>query len=331
MTLSNDTLSQQLNISLDRVNRDLERIITYDQDLSSRSVVATSILDLIRAGGKRLRPLMVIVGSRFGESPENRDVYKLAAVCEFIHAASLIHDDILDEADTRRGQPALHRKVGTRTAVYVGNYITCRVIELLTEQDTELENYIQDLTSVTTTQLCLGEYQQMEQRYNFNITLEQYWEKTRNKTALLMAASLQAGARAGMADPKVAESLYQFGDQLGMAFQVRDDVLDYMQTADTLGKPAGADLRNGQVTLPAMIAMEDPFVREQLMQLTEDSPSEAFDEAVGLIRDSGALAKALDMSHEFMQKAWNISEELSHYCAHRDLQTLWRYFEERTY
>ncbi|WP_195573776.1 polyprenyl synthetase family protein [Paenibacillus sp. 1001270B_150601_E10] len=331
MTLSNVSLPDQLHISLERVNRDLERIITYDQDLASRSIVATSVLDLIRAGGKRLRPLMVIVGSRFGDDPENRDVYKLAAVCEFIHAASLIHDDILDQADTRRGQPALHRKVGTKTAVYIGNYITCRVIELLTGQGTELENYIQDLTSVTTTQLCLGEYQQMEQRYNFNITLEQYWEKTRNKTALLMAASLQVGARAGMADLEVADALYEFGDYLGMAFQVRDDVLDYMQTADTLGKPAGADLRNGQVTLPAMIAKEDPYIRKHLITLTEESPIEAFDEAVGLIRDSGALAEALDMSHAFMQKAWNLSEELADYPAHRDLQTLWRYFEERTY
>lgn len=331
MTLSKLNLSDQLNISLQRVNRDLERIITYDQDLSSRSVVATSILDLIRAGGKRLRPLMVIVGSRFGSDPENRDVHRLAAVCEFIHAASLIHDDILDQADMRRGKTALHRQVGTKTAVHIGNYITCRVIELLTEQDTELENYIQDLTSVTTTQLCLGEYQQMEQRYNFNITMEQYWEKTRNKTALLMAASLQLGARAGIADVEVADALFQFGDHLGMAFQVRDDVLDYMQTADQLGKPAGADLRNGQVTLPAMLAMEDPYIRKQLVQLQEDSPQEAFDEAVGLIRDSGALAQALDMSHDFMQKAWSISEDLSRFPAHQDLQTLWRYFEERTF
>ncbi|WP_028543840.1 polyprenyl synthetase family protein [Paenibacillus taiwanensis] len=331
MMLSSLSLADQLHVSLKRINRDLERIVTYDEDLTSRSVITRNVIELVRAGGKRLRPIMVIVGSRFGSDPENNNVYRLASVCEFIHAASLIHDDILDQADTRRGQPALHKKTDPKTAVFIGNYMMCRVVELLTEQKGNLEDYVKDLTAVTTTQLCLGEYQQMDQRYKFDVPLEQYWEKTRNKTALLMATALQLGAQAGLADDAVIELLHEFGDQLGMAFQVRDDVLDYMQSADTLGKPAGADLRNGQVTLPAMLAMEDPYIRKKLLQLGADSTVEQFDEAVGLIRDSGALGLALDQSQHFMNRAWSITEQLASYPAHRDLQTLWRYFEERTY
>lgn len=331
MTLSNASLSDQLNISLRRINRDLERIVTHDPDVSSRSIVAKSILELIQSGGKRLRPIMVIVGSRFGTKPENDNAFKLAAACEFIHAASLIHDDILDQADTRRGQPALHQKTDINTAVHIGNYMMCRVVELVGKQQDELGAYLNQLTSVTTTQLCIGEYQQMEQRYDFDITLDRYWDKTRNKTAMLMAVSLELGADTAKAPSHVSEKLYQFGELIGMAFQVRDDCLDYMQSSDQLGKPAGADLRNGQVTLPAMLAMEDPHIREQLYKLNADSPVEAFDEAVQLIRDSDAIARALEVSHDFMRQAWAISEQLADYPAHRDLQTLWHYFEDRTY
>lgn len=331
MTLSRLTLSDRMNISLPRINRDLERIVTHDSDLSSRSIIKKSILELIRSGGKRLRPIMVIVGSRFGNNPENDQVYKLAAACEFIHAASLIHDDILDQADTRRGQPALHHKTDPQTALHIGNYMMCRVVELMTEQKNQLQPFMDQLASITTTQLCIGEYQQLNQRYDFTITMDEYWEKTRNKTAMLMATSLKLGAQAANARPLVIEQLYQFGELLGMAFQVRDDVLDYMQSSDQLGKPAGADLRNGQVTLPAMLAMEIPEVAQQLRKLNSESPPEAFDAAITLIRESGAITRALELSHSFMQRAWTISEQLAIYPAHQDLQTLWHYFEERTY
>ncbi|MDZ7542970.1 polyprenyl synthetase family protein, partial [Clostridium perfringens] len=179
-------------------------------------------------------------------------------------------------------------KTDPQTAVYIGNYMMCRVVELLTKQKNDLESYIDKQAAITTTQLCIGEYQQMEQRYDFSITLDRYWEKTRNKTAMLMATCLQLGAEASKAEPQVAKLLYQFGEQLGMAFQIRDDILDYEQSSDQLGKPAGADLRNGQVTLPAMLAMDDPAIHSHLSKLNSDSSPEAFDEAVALIRNSGA-------------------------------------------
>ncbi|TVX89576.1 polyprenyl synthetase family protein [Paenibacillus agilis] len=331
MTLSNPALSDQLQISMRRINRDLERIVTTDPDIASRSIVRKSVLELIRSGGKRLRPIMVIVGSRFGAKPESTNVYQLAAVCEFIHAASLVHDDILDQADTRRGQPSLHKITDVKTAVQIGNYMMSRVLELLSARTKDRDRNIEELASLTTTQLCLGEYQQMDNRYNFDLTLEQYWEKTRNKTAVLMATSLHLGARASEADESVAKQLYEFGDQLGMAFQVRDDVLDLQQSTEVLGKPAGADLRNGQVTLPVLLAMEEPAIDNHLRKLHEGAPDHLFDEAITLIRNCGAIERALEVSHTFMQRAWDITEQLSGHPAHRDLQTLWHYFEKRTY
>ncbi|MCE5169156.1 polyprenyl synthetase family protein [Paenibacillus profundus] len=327
----NDSLHEQLNIPLQRINRDLERIVLHDPDVSSRSIVAQSVLELIRAGGKRLRPMMTIVGSRFGTEPESDDAYRLAAVVELIHAASLVHDDILDQADMRRGQPALHRKTGIYKAVHIGNYMMSRVIELMTSNVQEPERYIQDVASVTTTQLCIGEYQQMHHRYNFELSLDEYWEKTRNKTALLMATCLQVGAKASDADDRVSELLYAFGDHLGMAFQVRDDIMDFTKSAEQLGKPAGADLRNGHATLPVILAMKDEAVASRLRELRSTSPDAAFDEAIEFIRASGALDQALLMSHDFMQRAWGIIDQLSDFNAHEDLRTLWNYFEERTY
>ena len=328
---SNQSFAHRMNISLERINRDLERLVIYDSALSPNSIITKSVLELIHSGGKRLRPIMVIIGSRFGSKPENSNVYKLAAACEFIHAASLIHDDILDQSDTRRGHPALHRKTDPRTAVFIGNYMMCRVVELLSKNEDQFEPYLDRLASATTTQLCIGEYQQMKHRFNYELTLEDYWAKTNNKTAMLMASCLEIGAFAAKADREVSDMLYQFGEHLGMAFQIRDDVLDYIQTSDTLGKPAGADLRSGQITLPAMLAMEDPAIKERITKLNADSSPEMFDEAIQLIRESGAIDRALEMSFDFMSRAWLISEQLSRYPAHQDLQTLWRYFDERKF
>ncbi|MFD3271337.1 polyprenyl synthetase family protein [Paenibacillus dendritiformis] len=326
------TLQERLHIPLARINRDLERIVLHDPDVSSRSIVALSVMDLIRAGGKRLRPIMTIVGSRFGSRPETDSVYQLAAMVEMVHAASLVHDDILDQAETRRGQPALHRKTGIYSAVHIGNYIMCRVMELAAANGQEAEKYIHELASVTTTQLCLGEYQQMEQRFNLDIPLEAYWEKTRNKTALLMATCLQLGAKAADADPDVVDSLYRFGELLGMAFQIRDDIMDFTATAEELGKPAGTDLRNGHVTLPVMMAMKEEATASKLRQLLRPDASEAaLDEAIELVRQSGGLEEALAVSHRFMKQAWDVTEQLSAFPAHADLRTLWSYFEARTY
>ncbi|UHA75567.1 polyprenyl synthetase family protein [Paenibacillus sp. 481] len=326
---SNDSLSEPLHISLRKINRHLERIILFDRDLPSRSIIARNVLGLIRAGGKRLRPMMTIVGSRFGQHAESNEIYRLAAALELIHVASLIHDDILDQAPMRRGEPALHYKTDVYTAVHIGNYVMCRIIELMTAYSSEVEPYLHNLTSVTTAQLCLGEYQQMQHRFNFDVTLDQYWEKTRNKTAHLMASCLQLGASISKADTDVIQQLYTFGDCIGMAFQVHDDVLDFAQSAAKLGKPAGTDLRNGHITLPVMLAMEHQPIADKLRRLHANAPATAFDEAVALIRESDALDRALEMSNRFMDQAWGITEELHSFPASHDLQHIWTYFKNR--
>ncbi|MEC0091545.1 polyprenyl synthetase family protein [Paenibacillus macquariensis] len=323
------TLHETLNINLRRINKTIEDIVRLDRDVPASSVLSKSILALIRSGGKRLRPLMVVVGSRFGTLPTGKLQLQLAAAAEFIHASSLIHDDIIDQSDMRRGQSAMHTITGVSEAVHIGSYMSARVIELLSSYSSNKDRYIHDLSAVATAQLCLGEYEQLEHRYDYDLTLEQYLEKSRNKTAQLMATCLRVGALSTEADPGVADLLYTFGEHLGMSFQIQDDLLDFTQTPDVLGKPSGSDLIQGQVTLPVIYALQRPELAPTIRAIHSGSTPLEIQEAISIICSSGALQQTEQLSHDYLNKAQGIIEQLSSFPAHHDLQALLDYFAGR--
>lgn len=322
-------LHEALDISLKVVDREIENMVKFDRDVPNSSQLAKSIIELVRSGGKRVRPLMVIVGGRFGPAPDEQKIWRLAAAAEFIHAASLIHDDIIDDSPVRRGQRAMHMKLGVSGALHVGNYMSARVIELISVYSADQEKYVYDLSSLATTQLCLGEYQQLAHLYDYDVTIEQYLEKSKNKTAQLMAACLQIGAQASGADAETAELLYAFGEKLGMSFQIRDDVLDFAQSAEKLGKPAGSDLRSGQVTLPVLFALKDERLAPRIRAVTAMSPATEVDAVVAAIQASGALEQTERLSRRYLDEAQEIISRLAHYPAHRDLQAFLDYFGGR--
>jgi len=323
------TLDEALDISLRSVDREIENMVKYDKDIPRSSALGKSIVELVRSGGKRVRPLMVIVGSRFGPSPDKRKVWRLAAAAEFIHAASLIHDDIIDDSPVRRGQPAMHIKLGVSGALHVGNYMSARVIELLSVYSAERERYVYDLSSLATTQLCLGEYQQLSHLFDYDVTIDEYLEKSRNKTAQLMATCLKIGAQSAGAEENIAELLYSFGEKLGMAFQIRDDLLDFTQSAEQLGKPAGSDLRKGQVTLPVLFALRDKRLAPAIRAIGPDTPAKVTDAVIGKIQQSGALDESEHLCRRYLDEAESIINRLRTFPAHRDLQTLLHYFGGR--
>lgn len=322
-------LDEALNIPLRTVDREIINIVKFDKDVPRSSALAKSIVDLVRSGGKRVRPLMVIVGSRFGPSPDKSKVWRLAAAAEFIHAASLIHDDIIDDSPVRRGQSALHVKLGVKGALHVGNYMSARVIELISVYSAEREKYAYDLSSLVTTQLCLGEYQQLSYLYNYDITIEQYLEKSINKTAQLIATCLKIGAQSAGADEEISNLLYSFGQKLGISFQIRDDILDFTQSSDKLGKPAGSDLRHGQVTLPVLYALEDQRLASSIRAVSSDTRVEEIDAVIASIQNSDALEQAENLSQQYLNEAQEIIDQLQEYPAHRDLQILLNYFGGR--
>lgn len=319
-------LHEALSIDMNRVNREIENIVKFDPDLPRSSIVAKSVLDLIRSGGKRLRPIMVLVGARFGPKPLGRKQWQLAAAAEFIHAASLIHDDVIDRSDLRRGKPAMHLKTGVSQAVHIGNYMSLRIVELLSQYSSDQERYVHDLSSLASTQLCIGEYQQMSHAFDYDQTLEQYVEKSRNKTAQLMATCLRTGALSSGCDTQTADLLYEFGECLGLHFQIQDDLMDFTKDAETLGKPAGSDLRHGQVTLPVMYALQDPALSEMIRSIGPDSSEADIQQALEAIRRSGALEKTAQFSHSFLERAEAIIQQLSRFPAHQDLGVLLQYF-----
>ncbi|AIQ50464.1 polyprenyl synthetase family protein [Paenibacillus sp. FSL R7-0331] len=324
-------LHEALHIDLNQINREIENLVARDKDVPKKSQLAQSILQLIGSGGKRLRPLMVIVGGRFGRKPPGRRTLQLSAAAEFIHAASLIHDDIIDDAGLRRGEAALHVKTGVLSAVHIGNYMSARVIELLSKYTGDKNRYVHDLSSVATAQLCLGEYQQMEHAFNYDMTLEQYLEKSLNKTAMLMATCLRVGALSTESPGEVAQLLYRFGEALGMSFQIQDDLLDFTQSAEKLGKPAGSDLRHGQVTLPVLFALQNPALDPEIRRIGPDSSEEEISHVLGLITASDALTRTAGVSQSYLDQAAAIVQQLSEYPAHADLETLLQYFAGRDY
>ncbi|MEV2605757.1 polyprenyl synthetase family protein [Paenibacillus larvae] len=322
-------LNEALHIDPKRIDREILSLVKHDPGIPSDSVIGKSIAELVESGGKRLRPMMVIVGSRFGPRPSPRKTLQLAAIAEFIHAASLIHDDIIDRSDTRRNRPALHTKVGIQTAVHTANYMMARVVELLSQYSKEHDRYVQDFSAITTTQLCIGEYQQLNHRFDFDVTEEVYLEKTGNKTAQLMATCLKVGAKSSDASDAVADKLYQFGECLGMSFQIRDDLLDFTQPSEQLGKPAGSDLINGQVTLPVLYALDLPELGPKIRSLTFRSTGEEIAEIVEEIRSSRVLDKVEALSDHYLDRAKTLIGDLHAYPAYRDLEHILHFFADR--
>lgn len=323
-------LHEALHIDLGTINEALEQAVRSDPDLPADSVVANSVIGLIRSGGKRLRPMLAVVGSRFGPAREPERTTKIAVMLEYVHMASLIHDDIIDGSDLRRNEPTVHVRTSIPVAVHIANYMMARAVEWAAEDEKEAEARGADrrkaARSVSTadliTQLCLGEYQQLRHRFDFDMTLDRYLEKTRNKTAVLMAGCLRAGAESAEADESVCQLLYEFGEALGMAFQIRDDVLDFVQSADTIGKPAGADLRNGNVTLPVLFALEHPELAGDIRSLHDGSTDEQVRRVVDRIAASDAMDRTMAIADDYLAFAGERIERLRHIPAHVDLRVL---------
>lgn len=320
-------LHEQLQLSIPEINKLLLHIIQSDRELQRPSLLYSSVERLILAGGKRLRPIMALVGGRFGTPERAHIAWKAAGVLEYLHMASLVHDDIIDDSPLRRGEPSLHAATDIGTAVHIGNYMLARALEWSTEGESiEEDFYTGAELAALITELCEGEYDQLQQRFNFNLTLGQYLEKTKRKTALLMGACMSAGAKAAGADEAVADQLYEFGEALGIAFQIQDDLLDFTSSSEQLGKPSVADLRSGNVTLPVIYALEDERIKPLLLQLHSGASEEQFDEALAAIRHSDALDRSRQLAEQYTLKAKRIIEYFTGHPGERDLQVLTKYF-----
>lgn len=258
---------------------------------------------LLSSGGKRIRPQLTIVSARLGGYTGHKAVL-LSGVIEWIHTATLLHDDVVDQADTRRGLPSANTKWTNEMCVLGGDYILAKAFATLTSLD---DLRLVKLVSETTERLSEGELFQMANIGNIDFSEEDYMQVIIDKTAVLMETACRGGAVLGGLDSGMQESLAKFGFNLGIAFQMTDDVIDYRSDKAVMGKNPGKDLEEGKLTLPLIAALKSASAEEKSRVRQIIGTQQVEDADLQWVRDflnsRGGIEYTLDRSRAFLEKA----------------------------
>jgi len=251
--------------------------------------------------GKRVRPAIVFLVARAtmgGQdiTPRHR---RLAEITEMIHTASLVHDDVVDESELRRGVPTVHSSFGSRVAVLAGDFLFAQSSWYLANLD-NLE--VVKLLSQVIMDMAEGEIQQGLNRFDTNISIEEYLDKSYYKTASLIANSSKAAVILSDAPEVLADHLYDYGRHLGLAFQIVDDILDFTGSTEELGKPAGSDLKSGNLTAPVLYTLEEQPYLEVLIEREFAQPGD-LEQAVSLVRESRGIERSRELANYHARKA----------------------------
>lgn len=249
---------------------------------------------LFGSGGKRIRPAIVLLISRATMleqeiTPRHR---RLAEITEMIHTASLVHDDVVDESEMRRGVPTVHSLFGNRIAILAGDFLFAQSSWYLANLD---NLQVVKLLSEVIMDLASGEIQQGLNRFDASISIETYLNKSYYKTASLIANSSKAAGLLSEVSPETAEHLYSYGRHLGLAYQIIDDILDFTGSVEILGKPAGSDLKSGNLTAPVLFALEEKKYLEVLIE-REFAQEGDLEQAISLIHDSQSIERAKELA-----------------------------------
>jgi octaprenyl-diphosphate synthase len=260
---------------------------------------------IVAAGGKRLRPLLTVAAARAVASPNGMEApVRLAAAVEFIHTATLLHDDIVDASDLRRGKVAAHLIWGAPSSVLVGDFLFARAFELMVETG---QMRALGILAKASSVISEGEVLQLTRAHDLGLDQETYLQIISAKTAELFAAAAESGAVGAGADETAVQALRDYGQYLGLAFQLADDALDYGGQSETLGKNTGDDFREGKVTLPLLLAAartkghDDGFWERTINK--GDRREEDFARARELVVGAGAVAATLDVAWDYADRA----------------------------
>ncbi|GAB3377527.1 polyprenyl synthetase family protein [Lysobacter fragariae] len=270
--------------------------------LASDVVLINQVAEyIVGAGGKRLRPMLLLLaaGALGHRGP---DAHQLAAVIEFIHTATLLHDDVVDESDLRRGRKTANAVWGNAASVLVGDFLYSRSFQLMVELDrVEVMRILAD----TTNRIAEGEVLQLLHVRNPDTDEAAYLRVIERKTAVLFAAATRLGALLSGADAATCDALHDYGMNLGYAFQIADDVLDYASDAETLGKNLGDDLAEGKATLPLIHAMlhSDAATRDRLRHAVEHGDADALPDVQAAIHATGGLDYSRNRAVEYADAA----------------------------
>lgn len=264
--------------------------------------VEKAILDLIHSGGKLLRPAYQLLFSQFGKERDSKKATALAASIEMLHTATLIHDDIVDKANVRRQVPTLNANFGNDVAVYAGDYLFVCCFKLLADYASSLKSL--QLNSRSMEKVLTGELGQMDSRYNYQISVSQYLENISGKTAELFSLSCFVGAYESGMSERFAKKCGDIGRNIGMAFQIVDDILDYSQDTEQIGKPVLEDVRQGVYSLPLLLALEsDPSSFTSYLEKRETMSLEDTEKIYQLVHQHDGITKAQKYATKYTQSA----------------------------
>ncbi len=288
----------------------------------------------LKTSGKQLRPALAMIGWRLGEPDRKNEVLRIASVLEMIHMASLIHDDIIDNAGTRRGIPTLYAQVGAKQAVLAGDYLLSRAMSLVGGREGDLEA---SAVANAFSRLCESELEQDAGHGDFSISIVTYLRRIAGKTASLFALSAYAGAAVAKAPIRLQQRMHRIGYNMGMAFQIQDDILDYDGTPEKLGKEVGRDLMSGIPTLPLLEALENersrPVEQRVLSTLIHKQKMTKRNvlQAITLTRDLQGIEKSKALAASYANRAFRDIQKLENEEVSSLLLNMFNRLSNRTY
>ena len=296
--------------------------------LASEVLLVNQVAEhIVSGGGKRLRPMLVLLAAEAAGYGGGQH-HQAAAVIEFIHTATLLHDDVVDESGLRRGRRTANAVFGNAASVLVGDYLYSRAFQLMVELE---RMRIMRVMADTTNQIAEGEVLQLMHIGNPDTDEDAYLRVIERKTAVLFSAACRVGAILADAPKLVEDALADYGMALGMAFQIADDVLDYVSDADTMGKNVGDDLAEGKPTLPLIHALQhaDPESVQTIRRVIETGGLDSLDRVIGAIRDSGAIDYSIARAQAYADAAHRALVHVPDGTARTALDVLARYAIQR--
>jgi octaprenyl-diphosphate synthase len=284
-------------------------LVLVEQELSRQTSASFESVSeitsyLLGGGGKRLRPALLLLSARYAGRSDGESAIRLGAVVELLHSATLIHDDVIDSANTRRGRPSANSRWGNHRSVLVGDWLYMLSFQMaLEERNFRILDILIDLTQ----KMVEGELIQLEKIGRIDVTEEDALRLATYKTACLFSGCARLGAVLGGLEEAGEEALAEYGRYAGLAFQLVDDLLDFTASAEQLGKPVLSDLKEGKVTLPLIYAMENGHrdARELVARVLEEKEFDSVrpETIVALVQESGALDRTRNLAHEYAHRA----------------------------
>lgn len=283
---------------LTKLEASIDRLVT-----TKVSFIKEIVNHIIKSGGKRVRPILVILSSKLCGHKEDKFI-PYAAIVEFIHTATLLHDDVVDNAQTRRGASTANTIWGNEASVLVGDFLYAKSMELLADAG---NSEIFSVMAKTTKSLSEGEILELVKTSDLETTEDEYFEIIGNKTAVLFSVACEIGAILGKVSSKKRDSIKSFGHSLGIAFQLQDDILDYMSYDNVLGKRVGTDIKEGKVTLPLIHAIKSASEKEKAVikkMLGKPNVTEKdFEKARSIILKYGGIEYTADKTRQYTEAA----------------------------